>query len=185
MRTQTHKFAHMRTHVHTLAENLTTFCEARWMNDRELSPLIKNIKQRSRLSGYCAGLAPIYRIFLEDPVNALFADAQHDTISDPRDSDVKNINGWRSLPIVESGVFERCAVCVRSVCGVCGCVRSCEVVCGCVRLCAAHVRRVGERRRCSLLNYTLVNLQCYLMGEDLLFVTEAQSVVGPRRKRRR
>jgi hypothetical protein len=36
-----------------------------------------------------------------------------------------------------------------------------------------------------VINYTLDNLQCYLMGEDLLIVTEAQSVVGPRRKRRR
>jgi hypothetical protein len=80
-----------------------------------------------------------------------------------------------------------CAVFVRSLCGLCAvCVRS---VCGlyvvCMRSCAAHVRRVGERRRCSLLTYTLVNLQCYLMGEDILIVTEAQSVVGPRRKRRR
>jgi hypothetical protein len=72
---------------------------------------------------------------------------------------------------------------VRSACGLSAvCVWS---VCGRVRLCAAHVRRVGERRWCSLLTYTLVNLQCYLMGEDLHIVTEAQSVVGPRRKRRR
>jgi hypothetical protein len=67
-----------------------------------------------------------------------------------------------------------CAVCVWSVCGLYA------VVCG---ACAASWRTV--RRRCSLLTYTLVNLQCYLMGEDILIVTEAQSVVGPRRKRRR
>jgi hypothetical protein len=38
-RTQTHTNAHMCTH----AKNLTTFSEACWMNDRELSPLIKKI----------------------------------------------------------------------------------------------------------------------------------------------
>ena len=66
-----------------------------------------------------------------------FRDAQHDTIADRRDSDVKNFNGWRSLPIVNSGGFARCAAFVRFVCGVCAAfVRSCAVVCGCVRLCA-------------------------------------------------
>jgi len=33
-------------------------------------------------------------VMQEDPVNALFADAQHDTIADRRDSDVKYNNGW-------------------------------------------------------------------------------------------
>ena len=103
-----------------------------------------------------------------------FRDAQHDTIADRRDSDVKNFNGWRSLPIVNSGGFARCVAFVRFVCGVCaarvrrlcGRVRLCAVVCGCVRLCAAKFAvtnwndeqtydlcRVGERRRCSLLTY--------------------------------
>jgi hypothetical protein len=45
-----------------------------------------------------------------------------------------------------------------------------------------EICRVGERCWCSLLTYTLVNLQCHLMEEDLLIVTEAQSVVGLRRK---
>jgi hypothetical protein len=71
-----------------------------------------------------------------------FRDAQYDTIADRRDSDVKNYNGWRSLPIVNSGGFARCAAFVRSVCGICaarvrrlcGRVRLCAVVCGCVRL---------------------------------------------------
>jgi hypothetical protein len=49
-------------------------------------------------------------------------------------------------------------------------------------MCGELANDVG---RCSLLNYTLVNLQCYLMGEDLLIVMEAQRVVGPRGKRRR
>jgi hypothetical protein len=63
MRTQTHTNAHKCTHVHTHAKNLTTFSEACWMNDRELSPLIKKLTQSSRLSVQCAGLAPVYRIF--------------------------------------------------------------------------------------------------------------------------
>jgi hypothetical protein len=99
---------------------------------------------------------------------------------------LEKINGWRSLPIVESRVFARCAVCVRRV-------RSCAVLCGAVRFFCApltswsdeqtnEICRVGERCRCSLLTYTLVNLQCHLMEEDLLIVTEAQSVVGLRRK---
>jgi hypothetical protein len=50
----------------------------------------------------------------EDPVMRRFHDAQHDTIADRRDSDVKIYNGWRSLPIVYSGSFARCAVFVRS-----------------------------------------------------------------------
>ena len=93
-----------------------------------------------------------------------FRDAQHDTIADRRDSDVKNFNGWRSLPIVNSGGFARCAAFVRFVCGVCAAfVRR---LCGRVRLCAAKFAvtnwndeqtydlcRVGEGRRCSLLTY--------------------------------
>jgi Tfp pilus assembly major pilin PilA len=50
MCTQTHTNAHKCTHVHTHAKNLTTFSEACWMNDRELSPLIKKLTQWSRLS---------------------------------------------------------------------------------------------------------------------------------------
>jgi hypothetical protein len=64
------------------------------------------------------------------------SDAQHDTLAEQRDFDVREINGWRSLPIDESTFFARCAVCVRSVCGVCGRVRSCAVLCGAVRSCA-------------------------------------------------
>jgi hypothetical protein len=84
-----------------------------------------------------------------------------------------------------------CAVRVRSLCGL---VRCCAVQCGRVRSCAVfplpsqigttsnYLCRVAERRRCSLLTYTLVNLQFYLMEEDLHIATEAQSVVGPCRK---
>ena len=48
-----------------------------------------------------------YDLLQEDPVMRCFRDAQHDTIADRRDSDVKNFNGWRSLPIVNSGGFAR------------------------------------------------------------------------------
>jgi hypothetical protein len=86
-------------------------------------------------------------------------DAQLDTIADRRDFDVKHINGWRSLPIVKSKVFARCAVLVRRVrcCAVlCGAVRCCAVLCGRVRFFAFtnwndeqtnDLCRVGERRR--------------------------------------
>jgi hypothetical protein len=75
-----------------------------------------------------------------------FRDAQHDTIADRRESDVKIYNGWRSLPIVYSGNFARCAVIVRPLCGICAArvqpvCGVCAVVCGCVRFCAAHVRQ--------------------------------------------
>jgi hypothetical protein len=119
------------------------------------------------------------------------SDAQHETLAEQCDFDVRKINGWRSLPIVESWVFARCAVCVRRV-------RSCAVVCAAVRCCAAPhgkfaltnwsdeqtnaICRVGERCRCTLITYTLVNLQCHLMEGYFLIVTEAQSVVGPCRK---
>jgi hypothetical protein len=61
------------------------------------------------------------------------SDAQHETLAEQCDFDVRKINGWRSLPIVESWVFARCAVCVRCVCGVCGRVRSCALLCAAVR----------------------------------------------------
>jgi hypothetical protein len=67
---------------------------------------------------------------LEDPVMRRLSDAQHDTLAEQCDFDVRKINGWQSLPIVESRVFARCAVCVRTVCGVCGRVRCCAVLCG-------------------------------------------------------
>jgi hypothetical protein len=57
------------------------------------------------------------------------SDAQHDTLAEQRDFDVRKINGWRSLPIDESTFFARCAVCVR-------CVRSCALLCAAVRCCA-------------------------------------------------
>jgi hypothetical protein len=73
---------------------------------------------------------------------------------------------------------------------LCGTVRCCAVVCGRVRSCAFfplpsqigmntmsnYLCQVGERRRCSLLTYTLINLPFYLI------VMEAQSVVGRRKQ---
>jgi hypothetical protein len=56
-------------------------------------------------------------------------DAQHETIADRRDFDVKHIKGWCSLPIVESRVFALCAVLVRRCAVLCGRVRSCAVFC--------------------------------------------------------
>jgi hypothetical protein len=56
-------------------------------------------------------------------------DAQHDSIADRRDFDVKHINGWRSLPIVKSKGFARCAVLVRRCAVLCSAVRSCAVFC--------------------------------------------------------
>ena len=103
-------------------------------------------------------------LYQEDPVNALFADAQHDTIADRRDSDAKYNNGWRSLPIVESGVFERCAVCVRRV-------RSCAVVCVRVRCCAVvcgfylAITKILERRASTSVELAndVVLLSCCLL----------------------
>jgi hypothetical protein len=73
-------------------------------------------------------------VYQEDPVIRRLSDAQYDTLAERRDFDVRKINGWRSLPIDESTFFARCAVCARSVRGlcavVCGRVRCCAVLCG-------------------------------------------------------
>ena len=70
-------------------------------------------------------------------------DAQHDTITDRRDFDVKHSNGWRSLPIVESWVFVRCAVLVRRV-------RCCAVLCGAVRSCAVFCIQTTSKQTTSV-----------------------------------
>jgi hypothetical protein len=87
-----------------------------------------------------------------------FCDAQHDTISDRRDLYGTENQGWRSLPIVESMVFARCAfgvgvsaVRVRRIC-VAFAAHS-----GACKICPerrANYRNPCQRRWCSLLTYS-------------------------------